>query len=95
LFTQMFALLMCFLPKYLSTVCKKVSDKSPLEWISEYVMEDVRFYLANTELTIKEISDTLGFPNASFFGKYVKQQLACSPLEYRKRMCNLVETVRR
>lgn len=73
-------------PKYLSTICKKVSGKSPLEWISEYVMEDIRYYLANTELTIKEISDTLGFPNASFFGKYFKQQLGCTPLEYRNRM---------
>ena len=25
-------------PKYLSTISKKVSGKSPLEWISEYVM---------------------------------------------------------
>ena len=39
-------------PKYLSTISKKVSGKSPLEWISEYVMEDIRYYLANTNLTI-------------------------------------------
>ena len=73
-------------PKYLSTISKKVSGKSPLEWISEYVMEDIRYYLANTDLTINEISDTLGFPNASFFGKYFKQQLGCTPQEYRNRM---------
>ena len=73
-------------PKYLSTISKKVSGKSPLEWISEYVMEDIRYYLANTDLTINEISDTLGFPNASFFGKYFKQQLGCTPLEYRNRI---------
>jgi AraC-like DNA-binding protein len=49
-------------------------------------MEDIRYYLANTDLTINEISDTLGFPNASFFGKYFKQQLGCTPQEYRNRM---------
>lgn len=43
-------------PKYLYTICKKVSGKSPLEWISEYVLEDVRFYLCNTELSAKEIA---------------------------------------
>lgn len=57
-------------------------------WISEYVIEDIIHYLKNTDLTAKEISEALGFPNASFFGKYVRVHLGASPSEYRKQLLN-------
>lgn len=75
---------LCITPKYLSTVCRTVSGKSPTEWISEYVIEDITHYLKNTELTASQIGNELGFPNASFFGKYVREHLGMSPNEYRK-----------
>ena len=70
--------------KYLSTVCRTVSGKPPTKWISEYVVEDIIHYLKNTELTASQISIELGFPNASFFGKYVREHLGMSPNEYRR-----------
>ena len=76
---------LCITPKYLSTVCRTVSGKSPTEWISEYVIEDITHYLRSTDLTAKEIADELGFPNASFFGKYVREHLGISPNEYRRK----------
>ena len=75
---------LCISPKYLSTVCRTVSEKSPTEWISEYVIEDITHYLKNSELTASQIGIELGFPNASFFGKYVREHLGMSPNEYRK-----------
>lgn len=79
---------LCITPKYLSTVCRTVSGKSPTEWISEYVVEDIIHYLKNTELTASQIGIELGFPNASFFGKYVREHLGMSPNEYRKKLAN-------
>ena len=76
---------LCISPKYLSTVCRKVSGKSPTEWISEYVIEDVTHFLKNTELTASQIGIELGFPNASFFGKYVREHLGMTPSEYREK----------
>lgn len=35
-------------------------------------------------MSIKEISNYLEFPNLSFFGKYVKAHLGCSPTEFRR-----------
>lgn len=70
-------------PKYLSVICKEKSNKTAIQWIQEYVNEDVRYYLKHTDLSIKEISDILGFPNASFFGRYVKQHFGVSPKIYR------------
>ena len=73
-------------PKYLSTVCKIVSGKTAFEWINEYVMTDIRHQLKYSDRSIKEISDYLGFPNISFFGKYVKSHAGFNPSDYRKQL---------
>lgn len=76
---------LCISPKYLTVICKKKSGKTANEWIMEHVLEDIRYYLKQTDFSIKQISDQLGFPNASFFGKYVREHLGMSPNEYRKK----------
>ena len=75
---------LCISPKYLSVICKKQSGKTANEWITEHVLEDIRYYLSQTDLSIKQISDLLGFPNSSFFGKYVKAHFAMTPMQLRK-----------
>lgn len=75
---------LCISPKYLSVVCKQMSDRTASSWIEEYLNEDIRFHLRNTTKPIKEICKILNFPNLSFFGKYVKGQFGCTPTEYRK-----------
>ena len=80
---------LCISPKYLSAICKKQSGKTANEWITEHVLEDIRYCLKETDLSIKQISDKLGFPNASFFGKYVKEHFGMTPLQFRgnKKKC--------
>ncbi len=80
---ESFANELCISPKYLSVICKKHSGKTANEWIRECVLEDIRYYLKETDLSIKQICHQMGFPNPSFFGKYVKQHFGCTPLEYR------------
>lgn len=75
-------------PKYLSTVCRNVSGKSPLRWITDSVMEDCYAMLRNSNLTVKEISVRMGFPNSSFFGQYFREQAGMTPLEYRTKYKN-------
>lgn len=72
-------------PKYLSLVCKQHSGKTALQWIEEYTVADIDYYLRSTEYSVKEIANILGFPNPSFFGKYVKQHLGCTPMEHRNK----------
>jgi len=74
---------LCISPKYLTAVCKKNSGKTANEWITEHVLEDIRYYLRQTDLSIKQICDKLAFPNPSFFGKYVKDHFGMTPLELR------------
>ncbi|MBR1932496.1 MAG: AraC family transcriptional regulator [Prevotella sp.] len=70
-------------PKYLTMLCLKYSDKTASDWIIQYTTEDIRFYLKNSNLSIKEISAKLGFANMSHFGSYVRKHLGVSPSEFR------------
>ena len=70
-------------PKYLTMLCLKYSKKTASEWVAQYTVEEIRFYLRNTEMSIKEISAHLGFSNMSHFGSYVRKHLGVSPSEYR------------
>ena len=79
---------LCVTPKYLSTVCKSVSGKTALEWIHDFLAEAITQKLKYTDFSIKEIADELGFPNISFFGKFVKARFGVSPKEYRVRLHN-------
>mgnify|MGYP003290229394 CR=1 FL=1 len=71
-------------PKHLSTVCKEVSGQTAVAWINEYMINDIKHLLLNSDKSVKEISDYYNFPNCSFFGKYVKGHTGYSPGEYRR-----------
>ena len=75
---------LCISPKYLTVVCKKNSGKTANEWITEHVLEDIRYYLKQTDFSIKQICDRLGFSNPSFFGKYVKDHFGMTPMQLRE-----------
>jgi len=70
-------------PKYLSSISKKVSGKNPMRWITESTMQDCYSLLKDTDMSIKEISNKLGFPNSSFFSQYFREQANVTPMEYR------------
>lgn len=76
---------LCITSKYLTIICKNNSGKTAYEWIIEYVVEDINRLLSHSDMSIKEIANYLDFPNLSFFGKFVKAHLGCSPTEYRSR----------
>ena len=70
-------------PKYLTMLCLKYSNKTGSQWVAQYTIEEIRFYLKSSNLSIKEISAKLGFSNMSHFGSYVRKHLGMSPSEYR------------
>lgn len=75
---------MCITPKYLSESVKQVSRRTPNEWIDHYVTLEIRVMLKSTTMSIKEIAQTMHFPNQSFLGKYFKEHVGMSPSKYRK-----------
>lgn len=83
---EYFAQQLCITSKYLSIICKRHSGKTAIDWITEYTLADITYYLRSTSKSIKEISGILGFSNTSFFGKYVREHLHTSPLKYRENL---------
>jgi len=75
---------LCISPRYLSAVVKQSTGRVPGEWISERVMSEARQLLAYTDLSVKQISLRLHFPNQSFFGKYFRLHAGTSPKLYRQ-----------
>lgn len=73
-------------PKYLSTTVKKISNKTAMYWIHDYMSKAIEKNLKYSSLSIKEIATKLNFENISFFGKFTKQHLGCSPKDYRRKL---------
>lgn len=70
-------------PTHLSNTVKHVTGKTVMDIISEVVIVDAKAQLKSTNIPIHEISDSLNFPNVSFFGKYFKRLTGMSPQQYR------------
>ena len=75
---------LCISSKYLSQIIKSVSGFSAPDVISKYVILEAQHLLRHTDMSVKEISDQLNFPNHSFFYKYFKQHTGCTPNSYRQ-----------
>ena len=73
---------LCLTTKYLSRVVKQHSGRQPSEWIRDYVILESKALLRQNNLSVQQISDMLNFPNPSFFGKYFKAVVGCSPRQY-------------
>ncbi len=74
---------MCYTNKHLSIIVKKVTGKSPSQFIKENTIKQIKYKLRQSNLSIKELADYFGFPTASFFGKFVKEHTGMSPMQYR------------
>ena len=80
-----YADLLFLTPRYFSLVIKEQSGQSPLSWITTALYVDARNLLRDTNMSVKEIADTLHFPTQSYFGKWFKNITGLNPLEYRHR----------
>jgi AraC-like DNA-binding protein len=70
--------------RYFSAIVKEKSGRSPSQWIATALLVDAQNLLRTTNLTIKEISDLLNFPNQSYFGKWFKHLTTIGPMDYRR-----------
>jgi len=69
--------------KYMTTLVKKASGKSALQWIEDYVILEAKAQLTSTVNTIQQIAFDLNFPSQSLFGRYFKRAVSMSPSDYR------------
>ncbi|WP_454060411.1 helix-turn-helix domain-containing protein [Elizabethkingia ursingii] len=70
-------------PKYLSKVIRAETGRTASEWIQQQVILEAKILLQKANLSIKDVSELLHFPEQSTFGKYFKKYAGKSPNEYR------------
>lgn len=70
-------------PKSLLEMVKRVSNRTPNEWLDLYTTMEIRHLLRHTSMPIKEIADELNFGTQGSLGKFFKEQVGISPTNYR------------
>ncbi len=73
---------LCITPKYMGRVVKACSGRRPTDFIRDYIILDAKAMLRSHKYTVSQIANYLHFENTSFFGKYFKEAVGCSPLKY-------------
>ena len=71
-------------PDYLSKIIREYDGTSARAWINASIIEKAKFLMMQSDLTLKEISDKLNFPDQSSFGRFFKNNTGQSPKEYRR-----------
>jgi len=72
-------------PSYFSILFKSKVGCNVSEFIKEERIKKAKHQLVNTKFKINEIAKNVGYPNAAYFGKFIKNETGLTPLDYRNR----------
>jgi len=70
-------------PNYLNSIVKKHTGMSTKEIIQNRLLLETKYLLHSTKLTIKEISNQVGFSDPNYFTTFFKRLEKISPANYR------------
>lgn len=69
---------------HLTTVVRRRTGRTVLEWITQRRMGEARRLLTDTRLSITEIGQRVGLPDAAYFTRQFRQTHGVSPSQWRK-----------
>jgi AraC-like DNA-binding protein len=75
---------LCVSAGYVSTMVKRHSGMTALQWIDRALVREAKVLLHHTQMPVAEVAETLGFATPSFFIRFFRQQTGTTPLQYRK-----------
>lgn len=79
-----FADKVCLSPNYFGDLIKKETGMTAQEYIQNKIINVSKEWVVNTNLTISQIADELGFQYSQHFSRVFKKNVGCTPLEYRR-----------
>ena len=86
---QYYARSLCLSPKYFGSLIKKEMGISAGQCIAHYIVIQAKMLLHyRPDLTIQQISQQLGFDDATSFSRYYKASAGISPKQYREQHYN-------
>ena len=71
-------------PDYFRRIFKKVTNKTPVEYLTEYRLKQAKKLLSSRLYTVQEVCYMVGYENVSYFSKLFKQKEGASPSAYIK-----------
>jgi len=74
---------------HLNSICRELSGRSALQLIHDRLMLEARRELIYTSMTIKEVSELLGFTDPAYFTRFFKRQMGMSPKDFRSQSSQL------
>lgn len=66
-------------------IFKEVYGTTPIRYINQIRMQKAKELLVNTDISVGEIAELIGFQSIHYFSRYFRQKENCSPVEYRVR----------
>ena len=82
--TEYYAERLFITPNYLNRIIRRTLGKSAKEYIMDVVFEEACRRLRFTDMSIEEISETLGFETSTYFIRSFGKRYDTTPLQYRK-----------
>lgn len=80
-----YAGLQCLSARYFSWLVRESTGRTPSAWITSFLLEESRWLLSGTSLSVKQIAEQLCFPSQSYFGKWFKQRMGgVGPTSWRR-----------
>lgn len=73
-------------PNYLSYAFKKEVGKTLIQYINENKIAAIKQCLANSNLSINEISYVFNFSNVTYFCRFFKKHTGITPMNYKKNL---------
>lgn len=71
-------------PNYFGDLIKKVTGKTPQDYIQNKIIDTAKEMLLGTKKPIGQIADDLGFQYSQHFNRIFKKHVGLSPTDYRK-----------
>ncbi|PPQ48591.1 AraC family transcriptional regulator [Paenibacillus peoriae] len=69
---------------YLARCMKVAFQRTPLEYLMDYRLDQGRSLLLQTDWSVQQITEETGFSQASYFSKCFKEKFGMSPKNYRQ-----------
>ena len=66
-------------------VFKRVEKSSPVQYLTRFRLEQSLKLLSSTELSVQEVARQVGFGSGSFFTEKFREEMHCTPTEYRRK----------
>ncbi len=70
--------------EYLTRICREILGISLKELITVYRMQIARNYLKNTRITVKNLSEYLGYCNKKYFIRVFRDSFGMTPTQFRQ-----------